>query len=548
MAGVWLAIAKAEFLVRTARLYPHRKLLYPLVILGGLAWALIGVPAMLDFLMGRAGDSFEYLLATSLQGVMRIALLFLWLFIMIVPISNSLENLKTDQWEIIFSSNVSTRDLLLGTFIGKIPVYGIFVIFMSPVLVTPFAMAFNISVLGQLLMYGLLFVFTITSIWISNVLATALQAKIGESPRGDDIGKALSWALMPIVFIPAMSMFYWTGAVASLMGADASMILPSSWVADILALTAVHNSDLPLSSINIIQQYMIPTSPILLLGLLIAFIAVVFIVGAKSADTLFALGTGPLTRKVARAGPENIFIRGLRRIGGKNFGVIMATVMKDYTRKLQNVAKLSYGMFLALMVPLLIGFSPFGNQVPDPLFIPVMTALCIGMMLGLLSGVIFGGVGLLDSRDQLWILKGSPSGVNRYMLARISSYMLLGLPYAIIPSVFAGLLLGLPWADILLTTIFVYCVVLGGIGVGLGVTAANPTYEDASSGAFVVNQLVTVVTLMAALIVGLIQGIIIAIHHGVYANAMIIASIPPPLVGLVILIFGIYKLNVGEVA
>jgi hypothetical protein len=134
------------------------------------------------------------------------------------------------------------------------------------------------------------------------------------------------------------------------------------------------------------------------------------------------------------------------------------------------------------------------------------------------------------------------------MLARVLSYMLLGLPYALVPSIFAGLLIGLPWADIILTCIFVYCVVLGSIGVGLGVTAANPAYDDSSSGAFVVNQLVTVIVLMATLMVGLVQGILTAIFGGVYANAIVIASVPPPLVGLVILIFGMYRLNVGDVA
>ena len=274
---------------------------------------------------------------------------------------------------------------------------------------------------------------------------------------------------------------------------------------------------------------------------------IVFFIGFRSADSLFSLGSGLGSKKVITVGPENFAIRGVRRIFGSTFGVIMATSLKDYTRKLQNVAKISYAIFLSMMIPLLLAFGPLANVVDDPIFVPVMTCLSIGMMLGIFGGVVFGGIGLLDSQDQLWILKGAPSGVPKFILARVLSYMMLGSIIAIIPAVFAGVLLQLAVSTIAMIVLYVYSIVVAGIFIGVGITAFNPSYEDSSSSAFVVNTIATIFITMIALIAGLIPGVLMAITQGVLGPALTIAAIPAPIVGLVILFAGTIKLNISEV-
>ena len=547
MVRVWWAIAKAEFLVRTVKLHRSRKILYPAVIGIALAWGLLLIPRILGYFFSRYGAAFEVLLATSFPGLLRTIMLVVWMFILIVPISNSLENVKIGQWEILFSNNVKTRDLLFGTFVGRIPVYGIFVIALAPIVVSPFVYAYNVSILGQLLMYLVIFIFAIITIWLSTVFSTALHAKIGSSPRGDDLGKALSWALVPLVALPAMGSIYWMNSIVSLLNLDSSMILPSTWCADILTWIAMHTGSLRPSSIMNLELYWFAVSPIFDVMILCVFSILVLILGFKSADNMFAYDASAGSQNVARAGPDNLFIRGIRRIFGSQFGTIVVTSFKDYARKLQNIAKLSYGLFLAFLIPLLIGFGPLATIVDDPIFIPVMTSLMLGVMLGVFSGIIFGGVGLLDSRDQLWILKSSPSGVPKFIVARVLSYMIVGLPYALLPGIFTGFLLNFAIPDIILMCSFVYSIVLGGVFVGVGVTAANPSYEDTSSGAFIVNQLATILIMMASVIVSIVPGVLIAIRQGLFQAALITSSIPTPVIGLLILIIGMIRLNVMEV-
>jgi hypothetical protein len=547
LAGTWWPIAKAEFLVRTVKLHRARKILYPLLAGFCLLFVLFATPNIVTFFLGEFGAGVDLFLATSLPGLMRTIVLVIWLVVLIIPISNSLENVKTDQWDILFSNNVKTRDILLGTYVGKLPIYGLLGLVLSSIIVVPFVLIYNVSIIGQLLMYSITILFAITTIWLSNVISTALHAKIGQSPRGDDIAKALSWALVPIIAIPAMGAMYWTGEITALMGLEISMILPSTWAADLLTWIAITTSSLPPSSIFNLQAYWFQVSPAISLLLFSGFSIAIYVIGFKSADRLFSLGSGLGSKKVITVGPENIVIRGVRRLFGAKFGVIMVTSLKDFTRKLQNVAKISYALFLALFIPLVLAFGPLTNVVRDPIFIPMMTCLSIGMMLGILGGVIFGGIGLLDSQDQLWILKGAPRGVPKFIAARVISYMMLGSILAVIPSVFSGIILGLPTSTIGVVVLYVFSIILGGIFIGIGITAFNPSYSDSSSSAFVINTIATIFVTIIALIVGLIPAITMAIEQGVIEPALTLAAIPAPLIGLIILFAGTIKLNISEV-
>jgi hypothetical protein len=250
---------------------------------------------------------------------------------------------------------------------------------------------------------------------------------------------------------------------------------------------------------------------------------------------------------VTTVGRENIGIRGVKRIFGSKFGIIVATSFKDYTRKLQNVAKISYATFLSIMVPLLLATGPLTSVVDDPIFVPVMSCLSIGMMLGIFGGVVFGGIGLLDSQDQLWILKGTPAGIPKFIAARVLSYMMLASIMAFLPSVFTAFLLQFSLSTTILMFVFVYTIIVSGIFIGVGITAFNPAYQDTSSSAFTINTIATILITLISLMAGLIPGVITAITQGSIAPALTIAVIPAPIVGLIILFAGAIKLNISEV-
>ncbi|MHA2426028.1 MAG: hypothetical protein ACXAEF_14655, partial [Candidatus Thorarchaeota archaeon] len=254
----WKAIAKAEILVSTAKIRKSRKFFGTLIGFFVLLWALFLAPRVISFLMVEFGEGFSIIMANSFPGLMRSIMLFLWLALTIIPLSNALEEIKIGQWEIMLSNNVSTRDMLIGTFMAKIPLYGLVTMFLSPILLSAFIIAYEISLIGQLLMYGMLVLMAIGSLWFSNVLAVGIQSKLGQSARGNDIAKALSWAIVPIVAIPGMAIAYFMPVFAEIMGLNYFLLLPSSWAADFITWTAVtfNGVNLPASFVANIANWL----------------------------------------------------------------------------------------------------------------------------------------------------------------------------------------------------------------------------------------------------------------------------------------------------
>ena len=192
----WYHIAKAEYLVLTTRMRKHRKLFAGAAFTAGALWAVVLAPMIIGVIIG---DIVPMSLVQSLlilmaifPGLMRGAMMYLWAMLLLYPLSNALQEVKIGQWEIMLSHNVKTRDILIGTFLAKIPLYGLMVLAFAPVLITPFMLAFKVTLLGQVLVYATIAVMVLSTVWLSNLITAVIQARLGDSPRGNDIAKAVS--------------------------------------------------------------------------------------------------------------------------------------------------------------------------------------------------------------------------------------------------------------------------------------------------------------------------------------------------------------------
>jgi hypothetical protein len=545
----WRAIAKAEILVSSAKLRRSRKVFGTLIGIFVLLWALYIAPLVVSFLLVEFGEGFNIILGNSFPGLMRSIMLLLWLAVTIIPLSNALEEVKIGQWEIMLSNNVSTRDILIGTFLAKIPLYGLVTLFLSPILLSAFIIIYEISIIGQLLMYGMLVLLALGSLWFSNVLAAGIQSKLGQSARGNDIAKALSWAIIPIVAIPGMALAYFMPVFAEIMGLNYFLLLPSSWAADFITWMAVsfNGVNLPASFVaNIANWLFIPA--LLDFALVVGFVLVLIGIGFVAADRFFVMKSGARTETIVTVGKENLFIRGVRRVLPQRFGVLVAMSLKDFGRKAQNLSKLGYGLFLVILMPVIMKFSGMGQMIGDPYFEIIMTMLTTGMMMTIFGAISFGGVGFMDSKAQMWIFKSNPKGESRFIMARLTSYFLLGLPYALVPAVTTTFILGLTITQAVLLSTFSYCAICSAAMIGIGVTAANPTYSDTKSGAFVINSVATIVIAMIAMMIGIIPGILTIIKNRDLLLGIFYCAVPPPIVGLIIVGIGAFRMIRSESA
>lgn len=157
MRGNWYHIAKAEFLVLTSRFRKHRKSASIVVLIICTVWALLIVPIIMSLIIEWFGEGFDLVLILSFPGFMRSLIMSLWMMLIIFPITDALSEIKTGQWEIMLSNNVSTRDMMIGTFVGSIPIYGIVVLVFGPVIISPFVLVYEVSLVGQVFIYLALF-------------------------------------------------------------------------------------------------------------------------------------------------------------------------------------------------------------------------------------------------------------------------------------------------------------------------------------------------------------------------------------------------------
>jgi hypothetical protein len=491
MVRQWLAIAKAEYLVLSASMRPHRRAYLGILTSIAFIWAVIGAPILIGGLISMLIPMamLQPLLQVIFPGLMRTVSLFLWIVLLLFPLSFALQEIKIGQWEIFLSNNVRTRSILAGTFFGKIPLFGLIVIFLAPLLITPLVLAFEVNLIGQILIYGVITLMSLGTIWFSNFITSIVQARLGDSSRGNDIAKALAMIIAIVVIIPMYGLMFFLPTMSEMMGMNAFLILPSTWFADTMSWFAVAFNGVGLTGSQIIGfgsilQLDMLTSTVLMGGFVLATIGLAL----GMSDRVFTIEAGVRTEVVTTVGKENIILRGVRRLAPGPFGSLMVTHFKDFMRKAQNLSKILYGVVLATILPVIMISIDIGDeafQLGD-MFVTIIA------MMALVGAMPFAGAGFLESKDQLWIIQGAPFGASRYVKSRIVAQAIIGIALITIPTVVLNFLLEMTLFETLMLMGLGYMAIFGGMIVSTGVTAGNPNYEDTKSPAHQTNVMMSV--------------------------------------------------------
>ncbi len=546
MARKWQIIAKAEFQVMTSMFRKRRRESTVLLFLIGFFWAIVVAPAMMSGILDMFSVEVQVILAIAFPGLMRAVILLLWVMVLVFPISYALQEIRIGQWEIMLSNNVSSRDMITGMYLGKIPSYGLLVLFMAPVLLSPFLIIYEVSILGQILVYLVITVFTLSTLLLSTVISTAIQAKLGDSPRGNDIAKAMGIVVVIVFLLPLYSIIYFAEGISQIMGLNVFLLLPSTWGADIITWITIYfnGADLPASSIHIFEEILgLPAvADILLVS---CFTILVTIFGLTIPDRLFTFEGGVRTEKITTVGKENIVLRGIRRLIPGYFGLLVVSTLKDFGRKAQNISRLVYAIFLSILFPIMLNFSGLSGS-GELEFNLILIAFMLSLILGMLCGITFGGMGFLESKDHLWLIKSTPKGVTKYVKARLLNSALLGVPMVLIPVSIVSIVLSLAFVSALIILAQTYIVLIGSILVGVGLTAMNPAYENTKSSAFYINSFASIAVIMISQFACLFWGIIMALNLGLLILGIFLSSIPLLCVGVLILVGGIIRLTLLE--
>ena len=514
-----------------------------LLVLIGLVWAIAVAPRIMNWFFDLFSTEVQHVLLVAYPGVMRSVMLLLWTLILIFPISYALQEVKIGQWEIILSNKVSTRDMMFGMFLGRIPHYCLLVLFLAPLLISPFINFYQVSILGQLLAYLAIAFFVLTTLLLSTVLSTAIQAKLGESPRGNDLAKAMGIVIVVIFLLPLYSFMYFAEDFARLLGLNTFLLIPSTWPADLITWVTINFNrvNLPPAVVELYEGILglnLGWTFMLLSFYSLLVLAVAFV----TPDRIFSFEAGARTETVTTVGKENVFLRGIRRIVPGSQGVLIVIMLKDFGRKAQNTSRVVYGVFLSILIPVMVSSSSGLGEL-DPLQILVFTSFLVNMMLGMIGGTTFGGVGFLESKDHLWTFKSAPRGVSKFMTARIIDGFLFAIPIAILPVIILTIIFSFPIAHFVIMFLYAYVVLCCTILVGIGITSINPAYEDTKSSAFHQNMGATVALTLFAIIIGLYLEFRTFILFDNVILSMIVAILPILIIGPLLLAIGVSRIS-----
>lgn len=530
MTRTWYHIARAEYLVSTSSLKGKRMLSLGALLIFGLIWAVFLAPFIIGTVVNLIlpFENLRILLVTLLPGFMRAVMFFLWMMLLIIPLSRALQEVKIGQWEIFLANNVKTRDMLIGTFLGKVPIYGLLILYLAPPLLAIFFLAFEVALIGQVLVYLTILAMILTTIWFANFITAAIQAKLGESARGKDLANGLAILLAIITIIPMYGIMFFSQQLSTILGLNVFLFFPFTWPADVISWTTIFYSQIGFTPNHILVfQQVLQFDIIASTTLLIGFGLAIVVIGLVTADRVFTYNIGARTEEVTTIHGENILLRGIRKIASGSFGALVVTCLKEFFRKAANLSKIAYGVILAVVLPLLMSQMSLVLGYDLDLMILIMGG---GTGMALIGAFTFGGTAFMESKDQLWIIQSTPSGTTRFIKARIIAAFITALPLSILPSLVMTIIAtgGIDLFFILFG--YGYLIICGAIMFSTGVTALNPHYENMKSPEHQMNLITSTMgtqfTLFGPILLTLIGDMIGLPFWDILKNAVGIVGMP----------------------
>jgi len=352
--------------------------------------------------------------------MVQIILFLIFVYFTIIPITQTLREVQTEQLEIFLAAPIRPSDVLLGEFMGQMPFYAIFVTIIAGFF-TAILSPLGLDVLQMTIIVGIFVVTILAAFWIGNVIAAILRAKFGKTARGKDIGKALAFLIaLPLVALVYGIQFGGVFEVLSDPGASGSVraflsLLPSSWGAEVIIAFASNPGNIGAVGFETLTR----------VGSLVVFFIAVLYLGSKMANRAYSLE--PTTFTVSRARPNGAFYKTVKYLGGGgSFGTLLVSIFKDYSRRLENLSKIAYIVGLIVMMNIFIVGPQLSEQYEVGVIFPL---LMIQFMLPILAVFVAGDV-TLRGKEALFIYRKTPSGVGKFIKARLIQGWLIVVPIA----------------------------------------------------------------------------------------------------------------------
>ena len=515
-------VARNEYRIRINRIRKIKRF-FPYLVIGLLA-VYVGfiAPAVVSLFID---DLLAFFLSQVALAMVPLIIFMIFFYLIILPITYTLQGMQAGQVEIFLAAPIKPSEVLLGEFLGVMPFYAIAI----TVIAGFFTAALTPLGLDMLQISIIVVIFVVTflsAIWIGTVIAALVRTKFAKSARGRDIGRALSLVLA-LPMIAVMYAIMGGGLLEALADPGTSgltrnvlSLLPSSWGAEVIADFAANPGNIGAVGFETLARC----------GGLIAFLVAVLWLGTKAANRLYSIE--PTTFTASKAKPDGFFYRTIRYLGGgRSFGTLLVFVFKDYGRRLENLSRIVYIMGLIAMINIFFGG---GREDPED-------ALLIGLFLFSFLAVLVVGQVTAGGKESLFIYKKAPSGVGRFVKARLIQGWLVAVPIGAAITVVS--MIQIPQITVvtfLAYTGFMAQLIAANVALALGLALINPEFSENARAQMIGLMINAQVALFVSM--GIFIGSLIILDLGFF-NTLLLQTVVIWLLGIVFLHLGRGKIS-----
>ena len=297
-------------------------------------------------------------------------------------------------------------------------------------------------------------------------------------------------------------------------------VLPSSWGADVIMGFATSPGNIAAVGLETMARF----------GGLVAFFVAVLWLGVRAANRAYSLETVSFASSTAK--PDGAFYKTIKYLGGgRSFGTLLVSVFKDYARRLENISKVAYtlGIFIMVSIFLIKPDDPEGSLVMTQLILPLLAAFVVGEV-------------TLRGKESLLIYKKTPSGVTRFLKARLLHGWLMVVPIAATVTALSTALSPQTTPTVLLANSgLIVLTVAATVTFTLGLFLLNPAFSD-KSGNYVLNLMI-VMQGWAGLSLLPLLGLREALGLGLYESVLYLTVPLSWTLGIILLYLGKRRLS-----
>ncbi len=456
----WLMIAKNEYRIRINRIrwikpyFPYLIIVLLAVYLGLIA------PTIVNFFID---ELLAFWISQIALAMIPILLFMFFIYMIILPITYTLQGMQSEQVEIFLTAPVKPSDVLLGEFLGIMPFYAIALATIAG-LFTAALTPLGLDIFQIAIIVVIFVVIFLSALWIGTVLSAIIRTRFAKTARGKDIGKALSLVLA----LPMIAVLYaiMGGGLLDALANPATNemvrnflnLFPSSWGAELILSFASSPGNIAGVAFETATRFG---------GLLVFFVFILWL-GTKVASRAYSIE--PTTFSASKAKPDGLFYNMIRRIGGrKSFGTLLVSVFKDYSRRLENLSRLVYILSIILMVTIF-----FGGGFED-----LESAMVLGLFLFPFLAVLVVGNLTSGGKETLYIYKKAPFGLGRFVNAKLIHGLLVANPIVLVTTTISAITIPQMTAISLLSYIgFMVLYVSANIVLALGLSFINPEFSE----------------------------------------------------------------------